>query len=410
MTSAIESIHMLDNGTTNYTYPWALQNDVLHYGDMLEADDRDQFVDAMKQELEGLQHMLQVVPRTSMPNNTKPLPAVWAFKRKRLPDWSISKYKARLNVHGVKQTYGVNYWETYAPVVNWTTVRLTMILSILHVRLLRNMYGLKQAGKNWYESLTDELLQLNFKQFAVDKCLFIRQDCILVMYVDDCLLFSPSDQVLDTIITQLQKKFKMTSEKSVEHYLGLEITQTPDHEIHLRKPGLINKVIQLCGLTEESNQHRTPAGIILQPSTETDATRQYNWNYRQVIGVLNYIAASTRPDIMFAVHQCARFTQNPSHKHELAIKRIVRYLKGTRDKGIILKPSDTHAIDCYVDADFAGVWTHDNSHHPSSVYSRTGYTITFAGCPILWSSKLQTEIALGQLNRNTFLYHNPCAI
>ena len=58
MTSAIESIHMLDNGTTNYTYPWALQNDVLHYGDMLEADDRDQFVDAMKQELEGLQHML----------------------------------------------------------------------------------------------------------------------------------------------------------------------------------------------------------------------------------------------------------------------------------------------------------------------------------------------------------------
>ncbi len=97
---------------------------------------------------------------------------------------------------------------------------------------------------------------------------------------------------------------------------------------------------------------------------------------------------------MFAVHQCARFTQNPSHKHELAVKWIVRYLKGTRDKGIILKPSDTHAIDCYVDADFAGVWTHDNSHHPSSVYSRTGYTITFAGCPILWLSELQTEIAL----------------
>jgi hypothetical protein len=97
---------------------------------------------------------------------------------------------------------------------------------------------------------------------------------------------------------------------------------------------------------------------------------------------------------MLAIHQCAGFTQNPSHKHELAVKWIVRYLKGTRDKGIILKPSDTHAIDCYVDADFAGAWTHGNSHHPSSVYSRTGYTITFAGCPILWLSELQTEIAL----------------
>jgi hypothetical protein len=132
MTSAIESIHTLDDGTPNYLYPWALQNDVLHYGEMLAADDRDRFVDAMKHELDGLQHMLQVIPCTSIPHNTKPLPAVWAFKHKRFPDWSKSKYKARLNMHGGKQTYGVNYWETYAPVVNWTTVWLTMILSILH--------------------------------------------------------------------------------------------------------------------------------------------------------------------------------------------------------------------------------------------------------------------------------------
>jgi hypothetical protein len=167
------------------------------------------------------------------------------------------------------------------------------------------MYGLKQSGKNWYESLTDELLQLNFKQSQVDKCLFIRQDCILAVHVDDCLLFSPLDQVLDTIINQLQTKFKMTSEKSVENYLGLEIIKTPKQQIHLRQPGLINKVIQLCGLTKESNQHKTPADIILQHPTETDTKRQYNWNYRQDIGVLNYIAASTWPDIMFTIHQGA---------------------------------------------------------------------------------------------------------
>jgi hypothetical protein len=94
------------------------------------------------------------------------------------------------------------------------------------------------------------------------------------------------------------------------------------------------------------------------------------------------------------VHQCARFSTNPSCIHDLAVKRIVRYLKGTRDKGYILCPNGTHTIDCYVDADFAGAWTTETSSDPTSVKSRSGYIITYASCPILWSSKLQTENAL----------------
>jgi hypothetical protein len=94
------------------------------------------------------------------------------------------------------------------------------------------------------------------------------------------------------------------------------------------------------------------------------------------------------------VHQCARFSAAPTRAHELAVKCIVRYLKGTCSKGYILRPCQNKTIDCFVDADFAGTWTLDTSSDPTSVWSRSGYVITYANCPILWSSKLQSEIAL----------------
>jgi hypothetical protein len=122
--------------------------------------------------------------------------------------------------------------------------------------------------------------------------------------------------------------------------------------------------------------------------------REHNWNYRAIIGMLTYLSTSTRPDIAFAVHQCARFSVAPRRSHEIAIRRIVRYLKGTHAKGYILRPTSTPTLDCFVDADFAGLWSSTISSDPTSVKSRTGYIITFASCPVLWSSKLQSEIAL----------------
>jgi histone deacetylase 1/2 len=260
------------------------------------------------------------------------------------------------------------------------------------LRLRKNMYGLKQAGNNWYKHLMDDLLQHGFRQSRVDKCLFIRHDCILLLYVDDCLLFSPSAATLASVTQHLSTVFNITSEEDVGAYLGIDISRTADGHLLLCQPGLIDKVINICGLENESNAHHTPATEILHRADPTDPPRQLSWSFRQVIGILNYIAATSRPDISFAVHQCARFCSTPTRKHELAVKCIIRYLKGTRDKGYILKPTGT--IDCYVDADFAGAWTFNTSDDPSSVKSRTGYILTYSGCPILWSSKLQSEIAL----------------
>jgi hypothetical protein len=110
-----------------------------------------------------------------------------------------------------------------------------------------------------------------------------------------------------------------------------------------------------------------------------------------------YLSGNARLDIAYAVHQCARFSADPRMPHAVALKRIGRYLKGTRDQGFIIKPDKRCNLDCYVDADFAGLWNCEDLQDPSVARSRTGYFITLGNTPVVWSSKLQTEIALSTM-------------
>jgi hypothetical protein len=107
-----------------------------------------------------------------------------------------------------------------------------------------------------------------------------------------------------------------------------------------------------------------------------------------------YLASNSCPDIAYAVHLCARFTHCPKQVHEKALKRIGRYLKGTRERGMIIRPTANLSLDLYVDADFAGLWNAENPDESISVKSRTGFIIMIGGTPVIWTSKLQTEIAL----------------
>jgi hypothetical protein len=130
--------------------------------------------------------------------------------------------------------------------------------------------------------------------------------------------------------------------------------------IHMTQTGLIESTIQDLGLGNDSNTKSTPSDSILY-SDPHGAPHQDSWNYRSMIGKLNYLAQNTPPDISYAVHQCARFCTRPTTLHELAVKRIARYLLLTKDKGLILKPSKSFTLDMYVDADFAGMWHQEHS-------------------------------------------------
>jgi len=161
---------------------------------------------------------------------------------------------------------------------------------------------------------------------------------------------------------------------------------------------LINKVLVTAGMenskaTVQTPAATTPVGLDIEGDTFSES-----WEYPVIIGMLLYLSQNSRPDIAYAVHQCARFTHVPIHSHAVAVKRILRYLNSTKDKGMLLKPIKHHyTIDCYVDADFAGLWNIEDEQNPLSVKSRTGFLISFMGCPLHWMSKLQTQIALSTM-------------
>jgi hypothetical protein len=114
--------------------------------------------------------------------------------------------------------------------------------------------------------------------------------------------------------------------------------------------------------------------------------------------MLMYLSTNSRPDIAFAVHQCARFTHDPRAPHSIAVKQIVRYLKGTAEEGLIMTIDDKASVDCYVDADFCGAFNKKfDLEDPATAKSRSGYVIYVFGIPLCWGSKLQTEVALSTM-------------
>ena len=119
-----------------------------------------------------------------------------------------------------------------------------------------------------------------------------------------------------------------------------------------------------------------------------------SFNYQSVIGKLNYLERGTRTEILFITHQCARFTMDPKVEHAKALLWLGRYMKGTQDKGLILRPSNTRELEVFVDADFSGKWDKNKTWDCDTARYRHGYIVSYHGCPIIWKSQMQTEIAL----------------
>jgi hypothetical protein len=164
----------------------------------------------------------------------------------------------------------------------------------------------------------------------------------------------------------------------------------------LTQTGLIDKVIATTNM-RNCNPVATPTSKEALGSDRDGALFDEKWKYSTVVGMLLYLSSNTQPDITFAVHQCARYSHCPKQSHGKAIKRIIRYLQGTKDKGMTFSPSNDYRVNCFVDADFAGLWGLEYDKDPVSVKSCTGYILMFMGCPLLWASKLQTQIALSTM-------------
>jgi Reverse transcriptase (RNA-dependent DNA polymerase) len=404
-----------------------------NYHQAMNGPDSDGYRIAMEQEIDTLlnKDSWQEVNRTS---NMNVLDSTWAFKCKRFPDGSVRKLKARFCVRGDQQIEGVDFFDTYAPVVQWSTVRLLLMISLmmglatqqvdytcafLHapihedvycemprgfrkqgkvLKLKRSLYGLKQSPKNFFDHLKSKLTGLGFEQSDADPCLFIHDKVICLTYVDDCLLFSPNEQDITDMISRLRTEAQMelNVEDDVAGFLGVKMDRKEDGTIELLQTGLIDRIIDAMGL-EGANPKATPAAIGALPKDADGSPCNEDFNYASVVGMLMYLSGHSRPELGFAVHQCARYTHCPKRSHEEALKHIGRYLLGTRNRGLILKPSRHLKVDLYVDAAFAGLWGYEDKHDPACVKSRSGFVVFVGGCPIVWGSKLQTEIALSTM-------------
>ena len=413
--------------------------DTLYYHQAMQAEDHEEFRKSAKAEIDAhtTNGHWQLTPKSQVPSHHTILPAIWAFKRKRrIATGEIYKWKARINIHGGKQIKGVHYDETYSPVVTWASIRTLLTLSQVNkwatrqidfvqafpqadarcemymeiprgfevtddsqeycLKIIKNLYGSKNAGLVFHEYLKAGLAKLHFVQSKVDEGVFYRGKLMFLIYIDDGIIAHPDKREIDKVIRELRDlEYDISDEGDIGDYLGVKVDALADGCIKLSQPLLMQQICNDLGFNDRTKTKSLPAlsSSILHRDLY-GAPFSERWDYRSVIGKLNFLEKSTRPDISYAVHQCARFMSEPRDSHAQAIKQIVRYVLATSDKGLILQP-ENKSIECYADADFSGNWEPETAMiDPSTARSRSAFIITFAGCPLIWTSKLQTEIAL----------------
>ena len=414
--------------------------DTMYWHQAMKEPDKDQFIKASIKEVNDQMDngIFSIVPATEVPKGVKPLPAVWQMKRKRdIRSRKVKKWKARLNIDGSRMSPD-QYDLTYAPVASWNSIRLLLALTTLHkwhtiqidyvlafpqapverelymkipvgfevpganpndfvLKIHRNIYGQKQARKVWNSFLVNKLKGLGFKQSATDECVLYKGNVMYVLYTDDSILAGPDRAELVKVIEEIEESgLNITVEGDLQDFLGVRIDRNKDGTISLTQPQLIDQILDDLRLQDNQVKTKdTPATsskILKRHQEEEKFDRSFD--YRSVIGKLNYLEKGSRPDIAYISHQCARFSQDPRKPHADAVRWLGRYLKGSRKKGTIIRPDPMRELEVFVDADFSGNWDPMDTGNPDTARSRHGYLITYGGCPIVWKSQLQTEIAL----------------
>ncbi|GJW78600.1 ribonuclease H-like domain, reverse transcriptase, RNA-dependent DNA polymerase [Tanacetum coccineum] len=254
-------------------------------------------------------------------------------------------------------------------------------------KLTKALYGLRQAPRAWNMKLDQTLKSLGFKKCNLEQAVYTKKSktstLIVGVYVDDLIITGTPRKEIDLFKSQMKDKFEMSDLGLLAYYLGIEVTQKGG-EITIKQTGYINKILKDANMME-SNDTKIPMDpgtklVKAEDGNSVDATY-----YRSLIGCLRYLL-HTRPDLSYSVGLLSRFMQEPKDHHLKAIKQVIRYIKGTKEHGIIYKKDGGCKITGYSDSSY-GINTDQGK-------GTTGIVFYFGESPITWCTQKQPTVAL----------------
>lgn len=349
----------------------------------------------------------------------------WIHAVKYLPNGSIHRYKSRWVASGFKKEYGVDYAETFSPVVKTLTICLVLQLAVSrswviqhldvnnaflqgtltdevyvtqppglvdpdhphHVcRLKKALYGLKQDPRAWYEELRNYLLQMGCTNSMADTYVFIyihgAHVVYILVYVDDIIVTGSSSSLVRGSIHVLASRFSLKEPTDISYFLGVEATRTPSGLHLMQRKYIIDLLTKMNMLDAKSAT--TPMPVSPKLTLTSGHAISDPREFRMVLGILQYLCF-TRPDIAYSVNRLSQFMHRPTDEHWQAVKRVLRYLAGTLSHGILLRRNTPLSLHAYSDADWAG--------DTDDFVSTNAFILYIGATPIAWSSKQQTGIA-----------------
>ena len=364
-----------------------------------------------------------------LPKGKKTVGSKWVYKVKTGADGSVERYKARLVAQGYTQKYGTDYNETFCPVVRLESLRALIALSVqfglqLHqvdvttaflngeleeevymqqpkgfirkgeehlvCKLKKSIYGLKQSPRCWNTALDEQLKEMGFVQSTSDPCIYADEggDSFFIgVYVDDIVLAGSNLERIRNVKEILSQKFDIKDMGKLHYFLGIEVLQKQKTgDIWIGQSNYTENLLKKCNM-QDSKPVSTPADAsqkLVNAADGEECVKQQQ--YQSIVGSLLYLSVSSRPDITYSVSTLAKFSSQPNKQHWTALKRVLRYLKGTVHYGITYTRKSSKECVGYSDADWAG----DLDDRKST----SGYLFQVSGGAVTWRSKKQSCVAL----------------
>lgn len=363
------------------------------YNEAMNHPKKEQWLDAMSQEIQSINNN-NTWTLCDLPEDRKPVGCKWLFTMKNNAKGEPVRFKARLVAQGFSQKFGVDYNQIFAPVAKQSTFRILLSIASqkkyntrhldiktaflygklneiifmkqppgfelegrkdLVCHLQRSSYGLKQAPLCWNNRINEQLMKMNFNRTKSDQCLYHRQypngdETLMLLYVDDILIISNSDQRIEEFKTLISQIFEIHDLGEATCYLGIQITKF-NGVYHINQESYIRKILNKYNLTD-AKVSNVPISTSYDKSDE-EILLSNNNQYREMIGSLLYISLNTRPDIAAAICILAQKVSCPSKEDLNELRRVIKYLKGTSTYKLPLKSNDNNtSLYGYCDANY----------------------------------------------------------